>query len=740
MSLAIEAILLITAAVNSILMILVFTAHRRHAVHFWFAILTGATAIWTFAIYGFLNSGLDAAAGLIWARIYYIAAAVIIYALLEFSLHFPKRIPVRLSIHAMLAAVLVAVIGLVVWDQGFIGQVGITAGDHKIVHLYQPFYLLYVLYYIFMIIASTVCFAYGLRAARRRDKKVFTKWLNVLIASIAVSLSFGVWFNLFLPLFGNYEYIWAGPPFTLIFGITMFLAIVQQRVLDIRQAVARTVMYVFLLVSLVGVYSLCAFAISTFAASVNDGAFQTGIQIVIAIFLAFTIRPLKSFFDRITNELFYRDEYNSEYVLNELRDVTTEQVRTAPLATDALAILQQALHPQFASLYVQQKSGLHYYSHRTLEPAVSIRSAHKQFVELIPAECMGLIDRMTVEALDSDSLRHAFSVGHIALAIQLYAGRQRVAVMIIGPKQSGKKYDTKDQELIMVMADELSLAIQNSLRFHEIEQLNSTLQQRIDEATKELRASNAELQRLDEAKDEFISMASHQLRTPLTSVKGYISMVIEGDVGKISPNQKQLLSEAFTSSERMVHLINDFLNVSRLQTGKFMLDRRQIDLAKVVEQELDSLKTTAQSHSMKLRYRKPARFPILYVDEGKIRQVIMNFVDNAIYYSREDSTIAVGLAIQDGDVIFTVKDTGIGVPVAEQKHLFGKFFRATNARTQRPDGTGVGLFLAKKVIVAHGGSMVFESTEGEGSTFGFRLPVKKMSQPPKLDNTEQLKN
>lgn len=740
MSLAIEIILLITAVVNAILMILVFTARRRHAVHFWFALLTGATALWTFAIYGFLSSGSDANESLIWARTYYIAAAVIIYALLEFSLNFPKRIPVRPLIHVMLATVLLAVIALVVWDQGFIGKIGMTASDQKIVHLYQPFYLLYVLYYIFMIIASTVCFAYGLRAARRRDKKVFTKWVNVLIASIAVSLSFGVWFNLLLPLFGNYEYIWAGPPFTLVFGITMFLAIVRQRVLDIRQAVARTVMYGFLLVSLVGVYSLAAFTVSTFFASVNSGASQTVIQIIIAIFLAFTIRPLKSFFDRVTNELFYRDEYNTEYVLAELREVTTEQVRTSSLTASALAIIQRTLHPQFASLYVQQKNGLHYYSARTVEPAVDMRSAHKRFAELIPAECMGIIDRMTIEALDKDDLRHAFSAGGVSLAIQLYAGRQRVAVMIIGPKQSGKKYDTKDQELIMVMADELSLAIQNSLRFHEIEQLNATLQQRIDEATKELRASNAELQRLDEAKDEFISMASHQLRTPLTSVKGYISMVIEGDVGKISPNQKQLLSEAFTSSERMVHLINDFLNVSRLQTGKFMLDRRPIDLARVVEQELDSLKTTAQSHSMKLRYRKPARFPVLYLDEGKIRQVIMNFVDNAIYYSREDSTIVVGLALQDGDVIFTVKDTGIGVPVSEQKHLFGKFFRATNARTQRPDGTGVGLFLAKKVIVAHGGSMVFDSVEGEGSTFGFRLPVKKMSQPPKLDDAQQLIN
>lgn len=111
------------------------------------------------------------------------------------------------------------------------------------------------------------------------------------------------------------------------------------------------------------------------------------------------------------------------------------------------------------------------------------------------------------------------------------------------------------------------------------------------------------------------------------------------------------------------------------------------------------------------------------LDEGKIRQVVMNYADNAIYYSHENSTITVSLSVENDEVLFTVKDTGIGVPKAEQEKLFAKFYRAANARVQRPDGTGVGIYLAKKVIDAHGGKIVFESTEGKGSTFGFRLPL-----------------
>ena len=220
-------------------------------------------------------------------------------------------------------------------------------------------------------------------------------------------------------------------------------------------------------------------------------------------------------------------------------------------------------------------------------------------------------------------------------------------------------------------------------------------------------------------------MASHQLRTPLTSIKGYVSMVLDGDAGKINKHQKQLLDEAFLSSDRMGRLISDFLNISRLQTGKFILDTNLVDMAKVVGQEVETLAGIASRHDIKLLYAPPKTEVMADVDEDKIRQVIMNFVDNAIYYSRPHSVIVVKLYTKDSSAFLEVHDQGIGVPHSVQKKLFTKFFRAENARTQRPDGTGVGLFLAKKVIEAHKGEILFHSTEGKGSMFGFRLKLHR---------------
>jgi signal transduction histidine kinase len=317
----------------------------------------------------------------------------------------------------------------------------------------------------------------------------------------------------------------------------------------------------------------------------------------------------------------------------------------------------------------------------------------------------------------------------ISFTLPLVRGDQIIGFLFLG---AGKERPLSRYAISLVshIKDELAIAVQNAAALEAVKELNAHLQQRVDSATEELRSSNTKLHDLDQAKDEFVSMASHQLRTPLTSVKGYISMVLEGDAGKITKAQRQLLNEAFTSSERMVHLIGDFLNVSRIQTGKFVVEKSLQDLGKIVRQEAEALRTTAEAHELKLRVSVPPKPVMIALDEDKIRQVIMNFIDNAIYYSKPQTEVTVYLSVTPRETRLEVRDRGIGVPLAQQTKLFTKFFRADNARKQRPDGTGVGLYLAKQVIDGHGGRLVFVSKEGEGSTFGFRLPLELARKQP----------
>ncbi len=329
---------------------------------------------------------------------------------------------------------------------------------------------------------------------------------------------------------------------------------------------------------------------------------------------------------------------------------------------------------------------------------------------------------------DEAEIRRLLKGYRIDFVMPLIRGRQVIGFLFLGPKQSGI-YTSYDIGMVFDIKNELAIALQNASSLEAVKELNANLQQRIDSATEELRTSNEQLRGLDAAKDEFVSMASHQLRTPLTSLKGYVSMVLEGDAGPITKLQKQFLREALTSSERMVHLINDFLNVSRVQTGKFLIERHSVDLVKVLRQEVRALEPMAESRDLRLLLEVPSKPVIMSIDEGKLRQVIMNFIDNAVYYSRPDTDIQVTLSLGRHDIRVEVTDHGIGVPTSQQAQLFTKFFRADNARTQRPDGTGVGLYLAKMVVDGHGGKLLFSSKEGKGSTFGFMLPLQQPDNP-----------
>lgn len=299
--------------------------------------------------------------------------------------------------------------------------------------------------------------------------------------------------------------------------------------------------------------------------------------------------------------------------------------------------------------------------------------------------------------------------------LKLVARQRIVGLMVAGFYNDQEAISEQSMQLLDRLSEPIGIALDNRLLFEENRRI-----------VLQLRHTNTKLKALDETKDDFISMASHQLRTPLTSVKGYLSMVLEGDAGDINETQRKMLSQAYTSSQRMVYLIADLLNVSRLRTGKFIIEPAPTDLSAMIDEEMAQLQEAAKSRYLNLSYKRPAKFPTLMLDETKIRQVLMNFIDNAIYYTPKDGHIKIELKDTGPTIEFKVVDDGIGVPKSEQHHLFTKFYRAGNARKARPDGTGLGLYMAKKVVTAQGGAIIFDSKEGKGSTFGFTFTKSKL--------------
>ena len=228
---------------------------------------------------------------------------------------------------------------------------------------------------------------------------------------------------------------------------------------------------------------------------------------------------------------------------------------------------------------------------------------------------------------------------------------------------------------------------------------------------------------IDELKSQFIKIAAHQLRTPLSAVKWAISLVLGGEMGKINEKQKEMLSKGFQSNEKMIHLINDLLYVSRIEEGQFGYSFEYDDFNKVLEEVLTSFNEQIKKQKINLTIKSLEKKLKVYIDKNKISLVLDNLIKNAIEYTPKSGKIEINIETQKNNLKFRIKDNGVGIPKEDQEKIFSKFFRAENVLRIQTEGSGLGLFIAKNVIEKHGGNLSYNSQEGMGSEFIFTLPL-----------------
>lgn len=232
---------------------------------------------------------------------------------------------------------------------------------------------------------------------------------------------------------------------------------------------------------------------------------------------------------------------------------------------------------------------------------------------------------------------------------------------------------------------------------------------------------------LEEARIGFISIASHQLRTPLTSMRWFAEMLMGGDAGEITDEQKHFVERIYQGTDRMISLVNFLLQIARVEAGRVKIEPLPIDLRTTTQGVVLTLKTLLDGKKQQVVIAvDPDPFPTIPLDQEVIWQVIQNLLSNANRYSPENATISVFIK-KKGDLIeYSVKDQGIGIPKDQQGRLFEKFFRAENALKMVPEGSGLGLSLVKLLVEGWGGKIWFETEEGKGTTFFFTIPVSGM--------------
>lgn len=232
---------------------------------------------------------------------------------------------------------------------------------------------------------------------------------------------------------------------------------------------------------------------------------------------------------------------------------------------------------------------------------------------------------------------------------------------------------------------------------------------------------------IDRAKSEFVSLASHQLRTPLSTINWYAEMLLAGDAGKINKEQKDYLEEIYKGNQRMVDLVNALLNTSRIDLGTLAIDPKPTDLIELARSVLDEMKPQIiqRKQTVKTIFDK---IQLINLDPKLMRIVFQNYLSNAVKYTGEKGQIILSVKKNKKEAVISVKDNGIGIPKSQQEKIFSKLFRADNVREKETDGTGLGLYIIKSVIEQFGGKVWFESVENKGTTFYATVPLAGVSK------------
>jgi signal transduction histidine kinase len=283
-----------------------------------------------------------------------------------------------------------------------------------------------------------------------------------------------------------------------------------------------------------------------------------------------------------------------------------------------------------------------------------------------------------------------------------------VGVLHVGSR-TPRTFTDDDVELLHLAADRAAVAI-----------VHARLFQARRETAEALARSNQELRELDQMKDLFVSGVSHELRTPLTSMLGYLEILLDDEVGELGHEQRRFLEIIDRNCHRLADLIDDILFMSRLDSGRFQLDRAAVDLSALVADRVESIRPAAEKKRVTVHLESSGEGAPLCADASRLAQVVDNLLSNAVKFTPEDGEVFVTVGESDDAAHLEVKDTGVGIPEEEAPRLFERFFRASTA--QHIQGTGLGLSISKTIVEAHGGTIAFHSSEGVGTTFIINLP------------------
>ena len=311
-----------------------------------------------------------------------------------------------------------------------------------------------------------------------------------------------------------------------------------------------------------------------------------------------------------------------------------------------------------------------------------------------------------------------------------------IGLVFFGNRSYAAGITEGDEELISILASQIGQTLENARLFEQVFRSRQILEAKVHDRTNQLESALTQVQNISKTKSEFISAVSHELRTPLTSIKGYASILMAGKLGDIPDQVRERLGKINTHSDNLVKLINDLLDISRIESGRVEMKMSKCSLTAMIENIHDLLTPQMKDKGIRWTTDIAGDIPEMMLDSSQAERIFINLIGNAIKFTPKDGTISVHARLDDGMVTVEISDTGIGISEDDMMRLFQEFYRVDNQINQNVKGTGLGLSLAKKIVEAHKGKMWVTSRLNEGTTFHFTLPVEQSPSNNASDEPE----
>ncbi|HNX10706.1 MAG TPA: ATP-binding protein [bacterium] len=711
----IESFLITSMVVVFLLGLIVLLKGKKATINRLFFFVAFVCALWEFCTLMMFNSP-DEAGIMFWDRLVY--AGVVFFPAVEYHFSCAVTYYNRQRRWILALGYLLSVFFLyLTWTPYLVDKVyyyrwGVHTQAQIGHHFFFAFFILYVVAFLFNFIKQ-----YRITTVKV-DKSRLTYYL---VAFTILNVLGGAGF---LPAYKIFVYpIFLIAP--LIFSILITYAIILHGLMNIKLILRRSLVYFFSFISILIPAFIWQFFFYRFFPQYTMVSYIAIFVLSMSIFSG-----LKKYYFRVANRYFFSSLYDVRDLISDLNSELRSSLDTGRIFSGVSQILSKAFHSKSIGVISYNKrrdlwnvihnSGFLFDNQQEI-------SLNYEILEII---FNNRSKPVIVREIKEGPWHQFFSMVKffdnlgVEVVVPVVIKGKLNSLMLFGFKESNDSYNQEDLKVLEVVSEEVAISMENAALYQRTKQFNVELKDKIDKATKQLQEQNVELQKVNKIKNDFISVTSHQLKTPLATTK--LNLEIFGLKFKkdLKPEATEMIDNLNNVNNQLINLVEELLDVARIEDSRLKIDIEPLDVATMISATVLGFKPLADRRQIKIVENAEA-VPTINFDRSILSKAISNLISNGIKYNRDQKNLTINVKKSDLGVLIAVSDEGIGIPQAEQPKIFQKFYQATNAaKANFESSTGLGMYITKSSIEQLGGRVWFESKENEGSTFFLDLPLK----------------